>query len=233
VGAEEVWGITSPQLMTRDSAVYRWNGAVWEGAAENVLSPDESVVDIDGHSPSNMWIAESHGLAHFDGQTWNDLAESGSALRSELEARDADISDIYATDHGTLLLAVGEEILEVSAPEDDPQVKEVADSVCGTVQHIYRTDGGELYLGTESDCVASRSDGTWQTRDISPRRVLEFAPHPSGPSPLVVTQTGLLKRQDDGSFAEAFLGETVAASAVPGLDAVVLGHEQGLLIKHF
>jgi hypothetical protein len=231
-GVEQIWGLNSPQLMTRSGAVYRWKGAVWEAKAENFLSPKQPVVDIDGHSTSKMWVAESRGLAHYDGQSWADLATPASTLQSELRARDADISDIDAAADGTLLLAVGGDVLRLSGSAEEVQLEKIADSPCGAVERDFQTGEGTLLLGTESGCLAWRTDGSWQTQDISPRRVREFEPHPSGPSPLVVTQTGLLKRQEDGSFAEAFRGATVAASAVPGLNAVVLAHRNGLLIRH-
>jgi ligand-binding sensor domain-containing protein len=232
-GPKQLWGIDDPELLTRNGAVYRWNGAVWEGTAENVLSPDESVVAIDGHSPSKMWVAESRGLARYDGETWIDVAAPGSTLEAELQSRDAEISDIDAAPDGTLLLAVGDDVLRLSGTTGDTQLEKAAESPCSGVDRVFQSEEGPLYVGTESGCVASRTDGTWQTRDISPRQVREFEPRPGNSLPLVVTDTGALKAMPDGSYTEAFRGETVAASAVPGIDAVVLAHTQGLLIKHY
>ncbi|MFP2930311.1 WD40/YVTN/BNR-like repeat-containing protein [Pyxidicoccus sp. 3LG] len=68
-GADDVW------VFGVAGAVSRWNGSAW---VNQLPVRDESMLDVHGSGPTDVWAVESDQVLHWDGSTWTRSAAPGA-----------------------------------------------------------------------------------------------------------------------------------------------------------
>jgi hypothetical protein len=242
----DIWGVDQPEFAIASDRLYRWDdtgddGPRWVDAGiKNPGGPYEELVDIDGTSRNNIWVATTASLFRYDGDTWSEAGNSNL-----IESTSNGIGALQFDNDGDLLVIDSDYVYELDVSTGDWALSTRFDSPCENPTTLGRDANGHLLVAGRSLCVARRAGGAWEklqvpdsvTSALGPAITLEqgweFVRQPGSRPMLLATSVGLFELQDDGTLTSEFVGNTIEAEYLPMYNAVWVLTQSGVVAKYY
>ncbi len=146
---ERIWGTSPTEVwaIAREDGLLRWDGAAWTVA---LAVPDQSFHDVSGTSSSDIWVATSRALHHFDGAIWTEHRTTDS------------ISTVHASGGAAWAFGFSGGQLRwngVRWTTRDLVLQIHASDVC--------TVGGDLWITTDAGLVLFWDGATWSLHTVA------------------------------------------------------------------
>jgi hypothetical protein len=244
----DICGIDEPMFGLNDEGLFRWNGQKW--VEENVNGDPRDRVqgsELECTSEDSVWMTAGSVVYHHDGEGWSRLGSEDSSLMSKSGLDNPTIRSMTVESNERLVVGAEHSLFELREESGEWSVQKMLETPCRYVTEHLLADDGTLWVGgwdSSDGCIASVQDGPWtqyrvpkaHLRDrrgsyrIRPRG---FVSQPGTDTPLILTKSGVLQPQEDGTVKNEFMGNVLDGAYVSTPHATLVLHERGVVAKYY